>query len=329
MIGITRVQHLNRDQATPHDEFGLPPQEVIDTQTDALVMRAMPWLAEPPRPDSRRALRVRFRGTRGTRKKVYLSASAALVVLAATASIGAAASNLRDADPVWATPAPTARTAPTPGVGSGASRVLPAMPLGSSEAFGLQHPAVPGQQTVGFDPCRTISYVIQTQGAPDGAAEMLQRAVERVSAASGLAFEYVGDTDEAPAAEGRSPYQPERYGDRWAPVLIAWDSNLLPDGKSGDTESVAMQSGESPFAYVSGQVILDGALLGDWAAEEGGEAFVDAVVMGQLARLVGLAEVDAPGQLLSSGFDGERLDFGEGDLAGLALAGSGQCVPAL
>lgn len=323
------MQHLNRDQATPHEQFGLPPQEVIDARTDALVMRAIPWLAEPPRPETRRVQRARLRGMRGTRKKVYVSASVTLVILAVTASIGAVANNLRDADPAWATPAPTARTAPTPGVGSADYRVLAPIPQGSSDAFGLQHPAVPGQQVVGFDPCRTIPYVIQTQGAPEGAAEMIRRAAERVSAASGLAFEYAGETDETPAAESRSPYQPERYGDRWAPVLIAWDANLLPEGESGDTESVAMQAGESPFAYVSGQVVLDGALLGDWEAEEGGDQFVDAVVMAQLARLVGLAEVDAPGQLLSAGFGGERLDFGEGDLAGLALVGSGQCVPEL
>jgi hypothetical protein len=75
---------------------------------------------------------------------------------------------------------------------------------------------------VRFNPCEPIHYVINAALAPPGALDDLLEAIRRLEAATGLAFVNDGPTDEA-ADENRRRLQPERYGNRWAPVLMVWD----------------------------------------------------------------------------------------------------------
>ena len=72
-----------------------------------------------------------------------------------------------------------------------------------------------------MEPCAPIHYVVNTSLAPPGSIADVHEAVRRVSGATGIAFEYDGLTDEEPSIY-RESFQPDRYGDRWAPVLIAW-----------------------------------------------------------------------------------------------------------
>ena len=74
-----------------------------------------------------------------------------------------------------------------------------------------------------YDPCRPIHYVVRPDGAPPGGAELIRTAVAQVSGATGLQFVDDGPTQEAPSTD-REAYQPELYGRRWAPVLIAWST---------------------------------------------------------------------------------------------------------
>lgn len=316
------MPHFRQDEATPHEVFRVASQEEIDAETDAIVSRAIPWILEPPK---RRHAKIRNRSVHGKRA-VRWTAAAALTAGAVAGTMGAA-----NALGGWPSDnAPESRLVPTPGVGASASRLMPEVkPSVASTAFALAHSDVAGQEAVGYDPCRPIQYVIRAEGAPAGAPEILERSAARVSAATGLVFEFAGMTDEVPASD-RQAYQPDRYGDKWAPVLVSWGA----DGSSGgspviSTGSAAMQIEDSAFTYVTGQVSLNGLLLAEWAAEPGGEEFVDAAVMRELARLVGLAVVDDPAQLLHSQPEVDRLDFGAGDLAGLALVGSGECAPQL
>mgnify|MGYP005615847327 FL=1 len=89
-------------------------------------------------------------------------------------------------------------------------------------AFIAMRPDAP-ERPVTYDPCRTIRYVVNNAEAPPGADLMVQEALVAASDATGLVFEAVGPTDEAPSA-ARKAYQPDRYGDVWAPVLIGWTS---------------------------------------------------------------------------------------------------------
>lgn len=148
---------------------------------------------------------------------------------------------------------------------------------------------------------------------------------------TGLAFQAEGATDE-PATEQREAFQPARYGDRWAPVLIAWsDPSEVPDlegdvaGMGGSTGVTAGPRG--PRVYVSGIVALDGPQLGGLLAAEGGPAQVRAVILHELGHLVGLDHVDDPGQLMHA--REAVTDLQSGDLTGLSRLGAGPCVTRL
>ena len=53
-----------------------------------------------------------------------------------------------------------------------------------------------------------------------------------VMTATGLVFVNEGTTDEA-WTKDREPYQPDRYGERWAPALIAWSDEGQVPGLAG------------------------------------------------------------------------------------------------
>jgi hypothetical protein len=72
-----------------------------------------------------------------------------------------------------------------------------------------------------WNPCQPIHYVVNASLAPPGSIADVHEAVRRISAATGIAFVFEGTTDEE-ASIYREVFQPDRYGPRWAPVLIAW-----------------------------------------------------------------------------------------------------------
>ena len=94
----------------------------------------------------------------------------------------------------------------TPGVGS--------------HAFAMTQPG-DGSRPVTYSPCREVAVVVNDALAQPGSAGLVEEALAEVSAATGLRLVLEGTTDE-PAAERRELRIPERYGDRWAPALVAW-----------------------------------------------------------------------------------------------------------
>lgn len=213
-----------------------------------------------------------------------------------------------------------------------------AAPLGSpplstgSKAFALQESPDPDQQFVAYDPCRPVHYVVRPDNALPGGDTLIREAVAVVSAASGLQFIDDGATDEAPLEE-RDAFQPDRYGKRWAPVLIAWSTPTETPGLAGniagDGGSNYAQVTGQPLVLVAGQVRLDAPDLADiMASRPNGHDYVRAIIMHELGHVLGLDHVDDPTQLMYADNMGV-LDFADGDRAGLALLGSGPCVPGL
>jgi hypothetical protein len=147
---------------------------------------------------------------------------------------------------------------------------------------------------VTWSPCRPIHYVMRPDNAPTGGDAMLLDAMARMSFATRLSFVNDGPTTEGPS-EDRSAYQRERYGDRWAPVLIAWATRAeVPDfgidiaGEAGPS-SVRTPSGDT--TYVSGVVYLDPVKIEE-IRRGAGEAAAQVTLLHELGHLVGLAHVD-------------------------------------
>jgi hypothetical protein len=233
-------------------------------------------------------------------------------------------------------PAPPPVTAapdrPTAGIGVAGSprgRPLPPPPEGGPHAFVSFQ--TDGVTPVGYDSCRLLHYVVRPDGAPAGGEAIVHAAVARLSEVTGLQFVHDGPTDEAPSRE-REIFQPDRYGNRWAPILIAWETEEQNPALAGDIVgeggSVAVSLGDGPRIYLTGTVSLDAPRLAD-LLDRGEEAAVRSIVLHELGHLAGLGHVEDNSQLMYPETRREVTDFAAGDLTGLARLGTGPCVPEL
>jgi Matrixin len=184
---------------------------------------------------------------------------------------------------------------------------------------------------VAYDPCRPVHYVIRPDHAPPGGNRAVRAAFARVSYLTGLRFVYDGPTTESPEG-AREPYQPDRYGDRWAPVLVTWvSSDENPDfagDLAGQAGSVPVTVPGSPSVLVTGTVELGAAQFAEMLGQRGTHDQARAVLLHELGHLVGLDHVRDRGQLMYP-TQADVRDFAAGDRAGLAALGRGACVPDL
>lgn len=223
---------------------------------------------------------------------------------------------------------------PPPGVDASDAPIGAPPPAPDSPGpFEFAHTQPDSDRPVAWDPCRAVRYVVNPDGAPEGATALLEAAIARTAAATGLRFTPVGTTDET-WSKDRESYQPDRYGERWAPALIAWSTE---DEVAALAGYVAGMGGGAPVsdpsgaaAYVTGQMVLDAADLTELLEQPGGDAAVQAVIQHELGHLVGLDHVADPTQLMyTEGDPSAAMDWGSGDLAGLHELGSGECFPDL
>ncbi len=216
--------------------------------------------------------------------------------------------------------------------------------LGSFEFMSTHDDGTP----ITWDPCRPIHYVVNPEGQPAEGDRLIQEAVERAAAATGLHFIDDGASDET-WTDQREPFQPERYGDRWAPILIVWSNGAIVgglaapsapepvqvDGKvvgegqldpAGIGGPVAVGLGESEQAHVSGKIALDAEDLGPLLQMPGGTDLVRAVIMHEVGHVLGLGHVKDPTQIMNEVATGVT-DWGPGDLHGLHALATGECHP--
>lgn len=180
---------------------------------------------------------------------------------------------------------------------------------------------------VAFDPCRPIHIVTNDALAPADAQAHLQRALSVMSAASGFQFVVDGPSDEPPTLD-RPAISPQRYGDRWAPVLVAWTSPQQVPDLTGDTMGLggaSIYDGGDPdrSRYVSGVVYLDAPQIAELPAAER-DSVIHALLLHELGHLLGLGHVEDATQIMHT----ESLtatSLGDGDQRGLALLGRSLC----
>lgn len=205
------------------------------------------------------------------------------------------------------------------------TRRLPEVPITTTGEYAFT--VIDDTGPVRFDPCRTVRWVLAAHNMPAFAEPLVFAAVDEIELRTGLEFEYLGPTDEVPDFE--RPMFQERYGDYYAPLIIGWSSAAeypdLAGPVAGIGGSNAIQGSHGEQRYLRGGVVLlDGPDLGVYLASSSGEAQVQAIIMHELAHVVGLAHVGDDSELM---FDtnNRQTTWGPGDLQGLALAGAGPC----
>jgi hypothetical protein len=181
-----------------------------------------------------------------------------------------------------------------------------------------------------WNPCEPIHYVVNASLAPQGSLGDVHEAISRISAATGIAFVYEGPTDEE-ATTYREIFQPDRYGDRWAPILIAWADPDISDFPFEHDDRVAAAVARPAIpptrfedVYVSGWMALnadDPNVPGfDLPGQQG------PVILHELGHLMGLGHVNTVGEIMHPS-GGGVVDLGPGDREGLReLGASGGCV---
>lgn len=175
---------------------------------------------------------------------------------------------------------------------------------------------------VGWNPCQPVRYQVNPVGEPDGGAELIEKAVARASAASGLAFENVGTTQDRPFTERLVPAGTDR------PVIIGWGTAEEFPKLAGDVAGIGGGAAEEGVAgrryFVTGGVALDTDVFTS-AALGSRSQVLEAIVLHEIAHVLGLNHVEDPTQLMAAENIGQ-VDFAQGDLEGLARLGALPCA---
>ncbi len=204
----------------------------------------------------------------------------------------------------------------------------PASADAGSYAFLAHQPGRP-RRPVAYSPCSPIRVQVNPAGGPADGVALVQEALNRVSAATGLRLEYAGLSTARP--QWKSAYLPALAQDAVAgnaPVLVSWATPAEVAQLAGDVAgiggSVWVRTGTAERHYVTGGVTLDAGAFEELGQRPDADAEEEAIILHEFGHLVGLAHVNEPGELMYRRNIG-RTDFGPGDLAGLALLGKGSC----
>lgn len=231
-----------------------------------------------------------------------------------------------------------------PATSSYADATSPELTLGVVGRGSADSHSVNGSAGWGVDhwnPCRPITYRVNPTNAPGTAVAEVRAAVLRVSAQTGLDYQFLGTTGVTPRRDG--------YGNLNNPadtdLVIAWprrgSTPLLPAGPSAMGGYVAQSAQDTRGRYVMG--ITDGFVVldpSDYRALEPGFGPGPSVgyrgtrgqlLMHELAHTVGVGHTRATGQVMYPVMQSIPAVWGNGDAAGLARVGvaNHRCIPSI
>ena len=188
-----------------------------------------------------------------------------------------------------------------------------------------------GSSVARWNPCAPVPWVFNPANAPVGGLTVVKAAFARVSALTGLRFQYLGTSRTVPS----SAYTKQSWG-AYKPLLVGWSTAAVSDLLAG---TGVTHVGETRMRWVglststglkaelaSGVVVFNARSAAPlWGA---GSRYTYA--LHELGHAVGLSHVSTSRELMGFTLNRALRDYGTGDRAGLTRVGAGAgCLPAI
>lgn len=179
-----------------------------------------------------------------------------------------------------------------------------------------------------WNPCQTITWRANLDGAWPGALRNLRKAMRRTAWASGLSFRYLGSTDVVPDGTVGQTYPADTaLVVAWAapgttPLLPADAPHVLGSGGGVAWDRMVDEAGRPAHEIRTGRVVISTRAAATLEPGFGKGHTRGSLLIHEIGHAVGLGHVASRAQLMNPTVQDTVDRWGRGDLRGLAVHGA-------